>query len=71
MAYISRECVACTDRTKRCDGQFKGRDENGNPFSGDMYTCDNGICPINMERMRTRKRLRRQDADRSGWDWRR
>lgn len=70
MAYISRECVTCTDRTKRCEGKFTGRDEDGKLFSGDMYTCENGICPINMERMRTQKRLRQQENDYTDRRWR-
>lgn len=70
MAYISRECVTCTDRTKRSAGKFKGRDENGKFFSGDMYTCDNCYCQINIERMRTQKKLRQQEADSTDRHWR-
>lgn len=70
MAYISRECVDCTDRTKRCEGKFCGRDENGNSFSGNMYICENGICPINIERMRTQKKLRQQESAHLDKYWR-
>lgn len=55
MAYISRECVTCTDPTKRCEGKYHGRDEKGKYFSGNMYICSNGHCQINIERMRTQK----------------
>lgn len=55
IAYISRECVNCTDRTKRIAGKFNGRDEKGKRFSGDMYECDNLNCHINLERMKTQK----------------
>lgn len=56
MAYISRQCVDCGDCTKRCAGEFRGKDENGKRFYGQMYLCDNRDCEIN----RTRKRGRKQ-----------
>lgn len=69
MAYISRECVTCTDPTKRCEGQYKGRDEKGKFFSGDMYICSNSYCQINIERVRTLKKLRQREDVREDWHW--
>lgn len=57
MAYISRECVSCSEPTKRTAGTFSGRDEKGKRFSGPMFECKNQSCPINRERMRTEKKL--------------
>ena len=56
MAYISRECVSCTDGTKSVAGEFHGKDENGGNFNGNMYICDNYNCPINRKRIKTQKR---------------
>ena len=67
MACISRECVTCADPTKRCEGKYHGRDEKGKCFSGDMYTCSNSNCQINIERMRTQRRLRLVEEDRFTW----
>ena len=58
MAYISRECVSCTDPTKRCESTYHGKDEKGKVFRGNMYVCSNAHCQINIERMRTQRRLR-------------
>ncbi len=58
MAFISRECLTCTEGTKRYAGGFSGRDEQGKPFSGKMYLCDNMVCKINLVRLRSQKELR-------------
>ena len=57
MAYISRQCVDCEDCTKRCAGEFCGKDENGKRFCGQMYLCDNSNCAINRMRKRGEKQL--------------
>lgn len=56
MAYISHQCVDCTDSSKRVAGKFGGRDEKGRRFSGNMYECDNLACPVNQTRMRKLKK---------------
>lgn len=69
MAYISRECVTCTDPSKRCEGKYHGRDEKGKFFSGDMYICNNSCCQINLERMRTQKKLRQREESHEDLHW--
>lgn len=59
MAYISRECMECTDKTKKFAGGYSGKDENGKRFHGRMYSCDNAACEINRARLRIRKAMRR------------
>ena len=63
MAYISHQCVACTDATTRVAGKFGGRDEKGRRFAGNMYECDNQACPVNQLRMR---RLKKAPAAQAG-----
>ena len=62
MAFISRQCVTCTDQTKRTEGRFRGRDEEGKRFTGPMYTCSNAYCPVYLERVRSQKKLRALEA---------
>lgn len=62
MAYISSKCIECKDRTKRCAGMYSGKDENGKRFSGRMYLCDNMGCRINIDRMKSIKRLHYANA---------
>ena len=64
MAYISNQCVACTDNSKRVAGKFSGRDEKGRRFSGNMYECDNQTCPVNMTRLRKLKKAHASQPDR-------
>lgn len=59
MGYISRECVACKEKTKRYAGGYVGRDENGKRFHGRMYFCNNADCEINQARLRAKKAMRR------------
>ena len=65
MAYISHQCVACTDATKRVAGKFGGRDEKGRRFAGNMYECDNQACPVNQLRMRRLKKSARSAGGQS------
>lgn len=60
MAYISRECVDCTEPTKRRAGKYSGRDEKGKRFFGQMYECDNLHCEINRKRMKTIRQVNSQ-----------
>lgn len=57
MAYYSLKCVECRETTKRCAGKYTARDEKGRRFWGDMYTCDNSTCRVNLERMRGEKQV--------------
>lgn len=57
MAYFSLQCVACSDQTKRCAGEYSGKDEDGQPFCGQMYLCGNSTCKINVERVRAEKQF--------------
>lgn len=59
MAYISRECVNCKDKTKRCAGEYHGKDESGKRFRGHMFLCSNETCEIYHARQRAKKEARR------------
>lgn len=64
MAFYSQQCVDCTEVTKRCAGEYHGKDEKGKSFSGSMYTCDNPACKISYERRKTERYLHSVD---NGW----
>lgn len=55
MAFYSTQCVDCAESTKKCSGEYRGKDEKGKPFSGPMYTCENPACKINYERVKTER----------------
>lgn len=57
MAFFSLQCAACSDRTKQCAGEYSGKDEDGQPFCGQMYLCSNSTCIINTERVRAEKQF--------------
>lgn len=57
MAYIARECVTCTDKTKKVAGEFHGKDEKGDSFTGKMYLCENCGCSVNRARIRAQKQM--------------
>lgn len=56
MAYISKQCVYCTDPTKKSCGEYRGKDEKGR-YKGTLYQCENTGCTVNYERRRARKEL--------------
>lgn len=53
MAYISKQCVECTDPTKRECGKYYGTDEKGK-YSGTLYECNNVCCKIYYNRGKPR-----------------
>lgn len=56
MAYLSRKCIFCSERSKRCVQEYRSKDENGKAFSVNMYACDNLSCSINQERRQALKK---------------
>lgn len=65
MAFYSQQCVDCTETTKRCAGEYHGKNEQGKPFSGTMYTCENPACKISYERRKTQRYMQSTSDRRS------
>lgn len=61
MAYISSKCVECTEKTKRCAGEYSAKDEAGKKFQGRMYLCDKTNCDINRVRQRAERDFQRNE----------
>lgn len=55
MAFYSTQCVGCAETTKKCTGEYNGKDEKGKPFSGSLYTCENPACKISHEARKTER----------------
>lgn len=56
MAFISKQCVTCTEPTKRECGKYRGSDEKGK-YSGPLYECNNVGCKIYYGRGKTKSQL--------------
>ena len=47
-----KKCSECNEKTKTPCGFWDGRDANGRPTSGIIFSCENTECPIKQEEIR-------------------
>jgi hypothetical protein len=53
---MKKQCAKCNEPTKAPIGFWDGKDKNGRPTGGLVFSCSNSECPIKQEEARLEQR---------------